>query len=73
VFTTVIFSTTTLWDVKSCNFLESYWHFKGICCLHLQGRRNVVNSTRLHGVTLILMFNAVITSDLTIISDPSPW
>jgi len=73
VFKTVVFSTTVFWGVKSCSFVESYWHFKGICCLHLQGRINVANSTRLHGVTLILMFNAVITSDLTIISDPSPW
>jgi hypothetical protein len=73
VLKTVVFSTTVFWDAKSCSFVESYRHFKGNCCIHLQGRRNVVNSTTPHGVTLILMFKVVITSDLTIISDPSPW
>jgi len=72
VFTTVIFSTTVFWDVKSCSCVESYWYFKGIFCLHLQGRRAEINSTRLHGVTLILILHDVITSDITITSDPSP-
>lgn len=32
----------------------------------------MVNCTRQHGANLILMFNVVIISELTIISDPSP-
>jgi hypothetical protein len=26
----------SFWNVTSCNFLERYKHFKGICCLHLE-------------------------------------
>jgi hypothetical protein len=31
------------WDLMECNLVDRYQHFRGTCCLHLQGRKAAVS------------------------------
>jgi hypothetical protein len=49
-------SEDVFWDVMLCSLIEVHLHFRGICYLHLQGKRENSlkhwrTSTRLHSIT----------------------
>jgi hypothetical protein len=61
----------TFWDIMPCSMAAVYRRFRGMCCLHLQGRTvKVCQTTQRHikKKTLLIIAKAVGTADLTIYS-----
>jgi hypothetical protein len=46
VLTAVRIKITIFWDVTQCSLVNMYQYFKGICCLHFQGRKDISNLKR---------------------------
>jgi hypothetical protein len=62
---TFIMKMAVFWDVAPCSSVQIYRCYRGACCFHHQGD-DLPHCTSQHPTTVIFIFTAVITSNLTI-------